>query len=156
MSRPEVASRLAAFGLALPAAPAPVGRYRAGIVRNGIGVLSGQFPLRGGEMVYRGVLGRDLSTVEGQEAARVAALNALAQIDSLLGGFERLAGLLRVDGFIASAPDWVEHAVVLDAASSLFADVLEERGAHARSAMGVASLPLAAPVELVVTFATLA
>lgn len=140
-------------GLALPSAPSPVGNYRRGIVRAGIGYLSGQFPLRDGRLLFAGLLGRDLTVVQGQAAARTAAMNVLAQIETVLGAFDRLGGLLRMDGYVASAPGFTDQAAVLDGASDLFAEVLGERGAHARSAIGVASLPLNAPVELVVTFA---
>jgi enamine deaminase RidA (YjgF/YER057c/UK114 family) len=90
---------------------------------------------------------------QGREAARLAGLNVLAQLKHLLDDFDRLAGLVRMDGFVASAPDFTQHAAVLDGASDLFAAVLGERGAHTRSAVGVASLPLGMPVELVVSFA---
>jgi enamine deaminase RidA (YjgF/YER057c/UK114 family) len=146
--------RLAAMGLTLPAPPAPVGSYRAGVIRGTLGSLSGQFPISAGKPTVIGVLGRELTVEQGRAAAQLAGLNVLAQLKSLLGTFDRLAGLIRVDGFVASAPDFQQHAAVLDGASDLFAAVLEERGAHTRSAVGVASLPLGMPVELVVTFAT--
>ena len=148
-----VEDRLAAMGIDLPPAPVPVGNYRRGIVRGGVGLLSGQFPLRGGKPLYTGLAGRDLSLDDGRAAARVAALNVLAQLRELLGSFSPLEGLLRVDGFIASADGFVEQPAVLDGASDLFVEALGERGAHARTAVGVSSLPLNMPVELAVTFA---
>jgi enamine deaminase RidA (YjgF/YER057c/UK114 family) len=144
----------AALGdLTLPVPPAPVGNYRRGIVRRGIGFLSGQFPLENGTIRFAGKLGSDLSLADGQAAARLAALNALAQIKELLGGFDRLDGLVRVDGFVACTDTFIEHAAVLNGASDFFAAALGPRGLHARSAMGVCSLPMNAAVELVVTFA---
>jgi len=148
-----VERQLMQLGLRLPVPPDPVGAYRRGVVHAGIGSLSGQLPFHDGKILHPGLVGRDVTTTAAQSAARAAALNVLAQLRVLLGGFDRLAGLLRVDGFVASAPGFFNSPVVLDAASSLFADVLGERGAHARSATGVAALPLNAPVELVVTFA---
>lgn len=149
-----VEEKLAALGLTLPTAPTPIGNYRRGVIRGGLGGLSGQFPLQDGRMLYPGVVGRDLTVEEGRLAARAAALNVLAQLRELLGGFDRLEGLHHVAGFIAGAPDLTEHAGVLNGASDLFVAVLDERGAHSRSAMGVLSLPMRAAVELVVTFTT--
>jgi enamine deaminase RidA (YjgF/YER057c/UK114 family) len=149
----DVDEALARLSVRLPAAPAPVGNYRRGMIRNGIGVLSGQFPVRDGKAIYTGLVGKDLSLEDGQAAAFAAGLNVLAQIKALLGSVERFEGLLRVDGFVASAPDFTQQAAVLNGASDLFVQVLGERGAHARSAMGVSCLPLNTPVELVVTFA---
>jgi len=150
----SVEDRLAAMGLELPAPPAPVGNYRAGVIRGKVGSLSGQLPIRDGNPVVTGVLGRELTVEQGREAARLAGLNVLAQLKHLLEDFAGLDGLIRVDGFVASMPDFLQHAAVLDGASDLFAAVLAERGAHTRSAVGAASLPLGMPVELVVTFAT--
>ena len=149
----DVERRLAQLGLKLPVAPNPIGAYRRGVVHAGVGCLSGQLPLSDGKIAHPGLVGRDVTVADAQEAARVTALNVLAQLGALLGSFDRLEGLLRVDGFVASAPDFTAQPAVLDAASTLFVEALGERGAHARSAMGVAVLPLNAPVELVVTFA---
>ena len=150
----SVEDRLAEMGLALPTPPAPVGNYRAGLIRGSFGSLSGQFPIRNGEPAAIGVLGAELTVEQGQAAARLAGLNVLAQLKQLLGTFDWLAGLIRMDGFVASVSEFEQHAAVLNGASDLFAAVLDERGAHARSAIGVTSLPLRMPVELVVTFAT--
>jgi enamine deaminase RidA (YjgF/YER057c/UK114 family) len=149
----QVEERLAGLGIDLPPAPAPVGNYRRGVVRGQIGVLSGQFPLRDGKALYTGRLGEELSLEEGQAAARAAALNVLAQLRELLGSFAPLDGLLRVDGFVASGCGFVQQPAVLDGASNFLVEVLGERGAHARTAIGVSSLPMNMPVELAVTFA---
>lgn len=148
--------RLRALGLALPAEPPrPAGRYLAVVERGGIGFVSGQFPFAGAVLTHRGRIGRELSEDDGREAARIAALNVLAQIRRHLGGFDRLAGLLRVDGYVASAPGFVMQPRILDAASGLFADVLgEQLGGHARTAFAVEQLPRDSPIELCVSFAT--
>ena len=112
------------------------------------------FRLRDGKPAVTGVLGPELTVEQGQAAARLAGLNVLAQLKHLLGTFDRLDGLIRMDGFVASVSGFEQHAAVLNGASDLFADILGERGVHTRSAIGVASLPLHMPVELVVTFAT--
>ena len=134
------------------APPDPVGSYERGVVRNGIGFLSGQFPLRDGLLLHTGRVGCELTEAQGVEAAEQAALNVLAQISRLLGGFNPLEGLLRLDGYVASADNFLRQPAVLDAASTLFLRVLGERGGHARSAFAVSRLPLDAPVELVVTW----
>ena len=150
----SVEDRLTAMGLVLPTPPAPVGSYRAGLIRGIFGSLSGQFPIRDGKPAVIGVLGPELTVEQGHAAARLAGLNVLAQLKHLLGTFDRLAGLIRMHGFVASVAEFEQHAAVLNGASDLFAAVLDERGAHTRSAIGVTSLPLGMPVELVVTFAT--
>jgi enamine deaminase RidA (YjgF/YER057c/UK114 family) len=152
-----IAARLAELGLSLPPAPQPVGAYRAAVVRGGLGLVSGQFPLRAGRLAWQGAVGAELSPEQGQEAARLAALNALAQIDAVLashGGWVCFAGLLRLEGHVASAPGFLAQPKVLNAASELLVMVLgEELGAHSRSAFAPTQLPLGAPIELVLSFA---
>jgi enamine deaminase RidA (YjgF/YER057c/UK114 family) len=152
-----IRARLAKLGLNLPAAPEPVGAYQAAVVRDGLGMVSGQFPLRAGRLVWQGAVGAELSSEQGQEAARLAALNALAHIDAVLvshGGWACFAGLLRLEGHVASAPGFLAQPQVLNAASELLVAVLgDELGAHSRSAFAPTQLPLGAPIELVLSFA---
>ena len=150
----NIDARLAQLGIFLPDAPAPAGAYQRIVVRNGIGFISGQFPLVGGKLAYAGCVGAGLTEEEGRLAARLAAINVLAQIRTHLGGFDGFAGLLRVDGYVASAAGNFSQPKVLDGASELFVAVLGAKlGAHARTAFSVAQLPLGAPVELAVSFA---
>lgn len=137
----------------LPEPPPPAGLYEPVVIRNGLGYVSGQFPLRGGTLIHPGVVGRDVTEEEARGAAELAALNVLAQVRRALGSLDRVATLLRVDGIVASAAGWTGQPRVLDGASEVFRRVLGERGRHARSAVGVPELPLNACVELVVTFA---
>jgi enamine deaminase RidA (YjgF/YER057c/UK114 family) len=140
--------------LDLPEAPAPVGRYERGIIHDGIGFLSGQFPLVEGKLLIRGRVGHELTVEQGRQAAEAAALNVLAQLRTVTVSEARaFAGLLRVDGFVASADHFTDQPAVLDAASALFLDQLGDLGRHARTAFAVSRLPLDAPIELVVTFA---
>lgn len=139
---------------ALPPPPRPVGAYEAVVVRGGIGFVSGQFPLRDGRLVCEGRVGGELTAEAGREACRLAALNVLAQIGAATDGFADLDGLLLLDGYVASAEGFVGQPGILDAASECFIEFLGERGRHARSAFAVPMLPLNAPVELVVTFAS--
>jgi enamine deaminase RidA (YjgF/YER057c/UK114 family) len=104
-----------------------------------------------GVLKYPGRVGAELSEAAGGEAAQLAALNVLAQIKAVLGGFNRLVSLVRVEGYVSSAPGWTSQPSVLDHASHLFAAVLGDRGFHARSALALPQLPLNASVELVVT-----
>ena len=141
-------------GIVLPVPPGAVGAYAPVVIRRGIGFVSGQFPLRDGRLVRRGRVGAELSVEEGRDACRVAALNVLAQIASATKDFDDLDGLLRLDGYVASADDFVDLPKVLDAASQLFVEALgPDQGRHARTAFAMTRLPLDAPIELVATFA---
>jgi enamine deaminase RidA (YjgF/YER057c/UK114 family) len=145
-----VLERLAALGLVLPPAPQPLGAYKAVVQSGALLFLSGQLPIREGAVVYRGAVGAALTADEGRAAAQLCALNALAQIHRFLGGFDRLRQIVRVDGYVASAPGNFEQPKVLDGASDLFASVLGERAGHARTAFAVPQLPADATVELAV------
>ena len=149
----NVEARLARLGLELPPPPGAAGRYRPAVLSAGLLYISGQLPLAHGKLVYTGRVGAELSEAQGKDAAQLAALNVLAQIKAALGGFDRLATLLRVEGHVSSAPGYFDQPRVLDAASDLFSEVLGEKGAHARAAFAAASLPLDAAIELVVTAA---
>ena len=151
-----VEERLREAGIVLPEPPAPAGDYRGVVFRGGIGFVSGQFPFRHGRLAHAGRVGAELSLADGQWCAEIAAANALAQIRAALGGWSRFGGLLRVEGHVASAPDFLAQPAVLDGASSLFVRALgAELGAHARTAFHATRLPVDAPVEIAVAFATL-
>jgi enamine deaminase RidA (YjgF/YER057c/UK114 family) len=115
--------------------------------------ISGQFPIENGMLRFLGRVGAELSEADGYAAARLTALNVLAQIQAALSGFERLAHLVRVEGHVASAPGFSNQPRVLDGASDLFAQVLGERGRHARTAFAPEHLPWNLAMELVVTAA---
>jgi enamine deaminase RidA (YjgF/YER057c/UK114 family) len=149
----QVLERLAARGWSLPVPPSPAGQYEPFRLDRGVGYLSSQLPARDGKYVMHGRLGHELTLRQGQEAAALAALVSLARIRQALDGFQRLRGLLRVDGSVASADDFWEQPAVLDGASEVFNLALGERGKHARTALMVPRLPLNNSVKLVVTFA---
>lgn len=149
----SVVERLAQLGLRLPAAPRSAGRYQPWVMTGGLLFISGQIPLVDGALTAQGRVGAELTEEQGREATRIAALNVLAQINAALGGFDRLITLTRLEGTVSSAPGWFQQPRVLDAASDLFYETLGRRGDHARAAFGATSLPLNAPVELVVTAA---
>ena len=140
--------------ISLPDPPDPAGDYEAVVIRNGLGFVSGQFPFRDASLIFTGRVGVELSEQEGQEACRIAAMNVLAQISKATNQFDRLGGLLRLDGYVASSDCFYRQPGILNAASRLFSEVLGDRGAHARRAFSVPRLPLNAPIELCVAFAT--
>lgn len=142
--------RLARLDLTLPVPPQPVGQYRATVRTGQLVFVSGQFPIRDGEIVYRGCVGRELSLAQGRDAARLAALNVLAQLRAVTSGWQDFAGIIRLEGYVSSAPGFYDQPHVLDAASGVFADVLGDQSGHVRTAISVSQLPLNAAVELVV------
>ena len=147
----SIEERLKELGIELPAAPEPAGNYQPWILSGKLLFLSGQFPIENGELRYTGQVGAELTEEQGYAAARLCALNALAQIRAALGGFERLDSLLRLEGHIASAPDWSNAPKVLNGASDIFLSVLGERGRHTRTAFTPQRLPWNLAIELVVT-----
>ena len=149
----NVEAKLLELGLQLPPAPKPAGNYLATIQFGNLLFISGQFPIENGKPRYTGRIGAELTEEAGYAAARLAALNVLAQIRAALGSFDRLQALLRVEGHVAAAPAWHNTPKVLDGASDLFAAVLGERGRHTRAAFHAARLPWNLAVELVVTAA---
>lgn len=149
--KPE--QKLAELGLALPKPSRPAGSYVPFVEAGNLLFISGQFPMENGTPRYVGRVGGELNEAEGYAAARLAALNVLAQIHNALDGFDRIAHLVRVEGHVASAPGFSNQPKVLDGASDLFVAVLGERGYHTRAAFAPAHLPWNTAVELVVTAA---
>jgi enamine deaminase RidA (YjgF/YER057c/UK114 family) len=134
--------------------PAPLGHYQAVLIRAGAGSVSGQFPIREGELIHRGKLGQTLGIEEGREAARIAALNVLGQLERAVPGGLDAIELEHLNGCIACVPGFDGLPQVLDAASETFVEHLGERGHHTRGLLPVTFLPGDAAVELLVTFRT--
>lgn len=141
------------LNLTLPTPPSPAGSYEAFVIRKGIGMVSGQFPFQDGKLKYLGQVGTDLSRDQGRSACKLAAMNLLAQISAATNSFAELDGLLRLDGTVASAADFIDQPSILDVASELMIDVLGTKGSHSRTAFAAQRLPLNASIELCVTFA---
>jgi enamine deaminase RidA (YjgF/YER057c/UK114 family) len=142
------AQRLAKLGLTLPEPPAGLNAFQP-YVRHGDTVYtSGQIATVGGRLVATGCLGGEVDLLTGQEAARVCALNVLAQLRAAAGNLDDIARLVKVTVYVASTPGFTQQPEVADSASRLFAAVLGTAGAHARSAIGVAALPAGTPVEI--------
>lgn len=143
-----VDANLANLGITLPQAPAPVANY---IGFNQVGdllVVSGQIPLVDGKISTTGKLGAGVSIEEGQAAARVCFINLVAQVKAAVGDLDRVKRVVRLGGFIACGPDFTQHALVMNGASDLAVAVFGEAGRHARSTIGVPSLPGDAAVEV--------
>ena len=154
MNDEEILGRIREFGLELPPPPAAVAAYLPCVVHGSLAFVAGQIAMTGSEVLHPGSLGDGVSLGEGVEAARQAALQALSALREALGGsFERVERILQVTVFVASVPGFLEHPKVANGASELLAEILGDAGRHARAAVGVPSLPLGAPVELVMTAA---
>lgn len=146
----NIRDSLAARGILLPSPPSPGGAYEPVRVMGGIAHVAIQFPIQNGDWIWRGRLGRELSTEDGYQAARLCALNVLAQLDRT-PGLDQIAGLNRVDAYLLTADGWDGFPRVLDGASHLFLEALGEAGCHSRSLVGVERLPGNAPIALTVT-----
>ena len=150
----SVESRLSQLGITIPEPAAPVASYVGHVVHNGLVFVSGQLPLDNGVLTQTGLLGAGVSIEEAAAAARICAINILAQVKVACDGdLERIERCIRLGGFVASTPDFTDHPKVVNGASDLMAEVLGDKGAHARAAVGVAALPLNASVEVEATFA---
>ena len=143
-----VETRLQSMGITLPQAAAPAANYLPWCRSGTLLFTAGQLPLKDGKLAATGLLGRDLDTAQGKEAARLCAINILAQAKAATHDLEKIARLVKITVFVASAPGFTEQHLVANGASDLLAEALGERGRHARSAVGVASLPMNAPVEI--------
>lgn len=143
-----VDERLAELGLALPPVPRPVGGFLPAKRIGDLLYCSGQTPMRDGEVVVGGKLGRDVDVAEGQQAARMATLNCLAAAADALGGLGGVREVVRLTGYVASAEGFGDQPAVIDGGSQLLHEVFGARGQHARSALGVAELPFGAAVEV--------
>lgn len=143
-----VAARLAELGVTLPVVTPPLAVYRPATRAGNLVFVSGQLPMRDGAVVHPGRLGDEVTVEQAYEAARVCAINALAAAQSLIGDLEGVR-LVRTVGYVAGTPDFTNQPAVVNGASELLRDIFgEDRGIGARLALGVASLPLGAAVEV--------
>lgn len=144
----SIDARLKALNLEVPAAPKPVANYVPVVRAGDLLFLSGVLPSRDGQLIMTGKLGQGLSIEQGMEAAKVAALNALAIIQGEVGSLDKVKRIVKMVGHIASAPGFTDQPQVLNGASDLFVALFGEAGKHARAAVGAAELPRQAPVEI--------
>jgi enamine deaminase RidA (YjgF/YER057c/UK114 family) len=145
----KVEAKLAELGIVLPTPAAPIANY-VGFVRTGsLLVVSGQICLdAGGKLVAKGKLGDNVSVEDGQKAARACAINLLAQLKVAIGDLDKLVRVVRLGGFINSTPTFLDGPKVMNGASDLMVEALGDKGRHARTTVGVASLPVDAAVEV--------
>ena len=143
----SASARLKELGIELPVVVKPLGSYVPAVRSGNLVYTSGQLPVRDGTLLQSGKVGADVTPEQGNELARISALNALAAIDALVG-IDTVTKVVKVVGFVASAAGFNAQPGVVNGASDLLADVFGDAGVHARSAVGVAELPLDAPVEV--------
>lgn len=140
--------RLAELGLSLPAVTKPLASYVPAVAAAGLIYTAGQLPMVDGSLAAVGKVGAEVTPEEATELARTCALNALAAAAEVAGGVDAIARVVRVVGFVASAPTFIGQPAVINGASDLLGSIFGDAGRHARSAVGVAVLPLDAPVEV--------
>ncbi len=144
----SVDKRLSELGIELPAVATPAGAYVPAVISGNLVFTAGQIPLIDGKLMAEGKVGAEISPELGREIARRCALNAIAAVKSVIGDLNRVKKVVKVVGFVASVPEFTGQPGVLNGASELLEQVFGEVGIHARSAVGVAALPLNAPVEV--------
>lgn len=140
-------AKLAEFGITLPAPPTPAGLYAPCVRSGSLLYVSGQIPSKDGQMPS-GYLGKDVTVEEGQAHARQCTINALSIVRGELGSLDAVKRVVRIGGFVASAPGFSDQPAVVNGASQLLIDLFGEAGKHARAAVGVAELPRGVPVEV--------
>ncbi len=148
----KVETRLKELGITVPAVVPPVANYVPGVISGNLLFTAGQLPMQDGKLTAAGKVGGDVSVEAATEAAQICALNVLAVAKATLGSLERIKRLVKVVGFINTVPEFGDHAKVMNGASDFFVSVLGEAGKHARSSVGMGSLPLNAAVEVEAIF----
>lgn len=144
----NVEKRLTELGIILPEAPRPLAAYVPAVSSGNLLFVSGQLCLVNGELSHKGPVGREVSLEQGYQAARIAAINSLAIVKQELGSLDRVKRVVKIVGYVASEPDFYNQPKVVNGASELLGEVFGDQGRHARSAVGVNSLPLNASVEI--------
>ncbi len=144
----KVEEKLRAMGLELPEAPTPVAAYLPCVRTGNLIFVSGQVPREKGELRHRGHVGSERNLVEAADAARICALNALSVVKNEIGDLDRIRRIVKITGFVASSEGFHQQPKVIDGASVFLAELLGDKGQHARAAVGVNELPLGASVEL--------
>lgn len=147
-----IEKRLGELGVTLPAAAAPAANYVPAVRTGNLLYTSGQVPIKDGKVQFAGLVGREFDVATGREAAKLCAINVLAVAKSALGDLEKIARIVKITVFVASTPDFTEQHLVANGASDFFVEVLGQNGKHARSAIGMASLPLNSAVEVEAIF----
>jgi enamine deaminase RidA (YjgF/YER057c/UK114 family) len=144
----RVEERLRKLGIEIPSPPIPQGAYQPAVISGNLIFVSGQLPLKEGKLLYKGKVGTEISIEEGTQAARLAAVNSISVMKSELGDLDRIKRIVKVTGYVTSAPGFDLQAKIINGASQFFYDIFREAGKHARAVVGVNELPLGAPVEI--------
>ena len=147
----NVESSIKQLGLELPEVSKPVAAYIPAKQTGNLVFTAGQLPMVNGELISKGLLGQDVEIDEANKAARICTLNALAAIKGVIGDLDRIKQIVRVVGYVASVPTFTQQPAVVNGASELLLEIFGENGKHARSAVGMAVLPLNASVEIELT-----
>ena len=146
-----IEDKLKQLNITLPTPPKPAGSYIPVVVTGNLAFVSGQIPMQDGKVLYTGKVPSEKSIEEAQAAAKLCAINLLAQLKASLGSLDKITKILRVSGFVNCTPDFAEHPKIINAASDLFFEIFGEKGKHSRIAVGVANLPLNSTVEIDMT-----
>ncbi|RCK48653.1 endoribonuclease [Thalassospira profundimaris] len=144
----KIETRLSDLGITLPTATAPVANYVPYVKSGNLVHVSGQITMENGELKFVGKLGKDYGVEEGQKAARLCALNLIAQLRAAIGDLDNVTRVVKLNAFVNSAPDFTDQPKVVNGASDTMVEIFGDVGKHARSAVGVASLPLGVAVEI--------
>lgn len=144
----NIERRLQEMGIELPECPKPVAAYVPAVKGGGFVFASGQTPIVDGKLIYKGKLGQDIDIAQGYDAARIAAIRVLSELKFILGDLDRIERIVRVTGYVNSAPDFGDQPKVINGASELFCQVFGEKGEHARVAFGAGALPDNSAVEV--------
>ncbi len=144
----SIETRLAELGVVIPEAAKPIAAYVPAVRTGNLIFISGQLPLVNGELQCHGILGRDVDIAEATAAARLCAINGLAALKTVEPDLNRVKRIIKITGFVSSTPEFTAQPKVMNGASELLQAIFGERGKHARSSVGMASLPLGAAVEV--------
>ena len=147
----KIESRVLELSYFIPEVPKPVAAYIPAKQTGKLVFTAGQLPMVNGELISKGLLGQDVEIDEANKAARICTLNALAAIKGVIGDLDRIKQIVRVVGYVASVPTFTQQPAVVNGASELLLEIFGENGKHARSAVGMAVLPLNASVEIELT-----
>jgi enamine deaminase RidA (YjgF/YER057c/UK114 family) len=145
----QIDKRLQELGITLPVPAKPVANYVGWVKTGNLVFTAGQVPLKDGKIEYQGKLGKDYTVEQGAAAARICAINVVAQLKDAVGGdLDRIKRIVKVVGFVNGVPDFADHPKVVNGASDLLVEIFGDKGRHARSAVGSGSLPVNVAVEV--------
>jgi enamine deaminase RidA (YjgF/YER057c/UK114 family) len=147
----KIQLKLDLLSITLPEIPKPVAAYIPAKQTGNLVFTAGQLPMVNGELITKGLLGQDVEIEDAKNAARICTLNALAAIKGVIGDLDRIKQVVRVVGYVASIPTFTQQPAIVNGASELLLEIFGEKGKHARSAVGMAVLPLNASVEIELT-----